>query len=134
MITCRRDKARLLETMELDRTGASGTTGKRIRRSIANLCRLAIEISRAGDHAAKLELALEYLLRELPVNQAAVLLLPTYVFRVGRWSGRRMGIRLSGPKFRLFPKENPAESAILLEDASDGKIQKMEKKASMCRM
>lgn len=126
MITCRRDKARLLETMELDRTGASGTTGKRIRRSIANLCRLAIEISRAGDHAAKLELALEYLLRELPVNQAAVLLLPTPSesnFPVASLEvAAAMGIPASAVRnSALFPKENPAESAILLEDASDGK-------------
>lgn len=77
MITCRRDKARLLETIDLDRQNISNTTGKRIRRSIANLCRLAIEISRVGEQKAKLELALQYLLRELPVNHAAILLLPS---------------------------------------------------------
>ena len=76
MITCRREKARLLETMELESANLSNSVGKRIRRSIANLCRLAIEINRAGDQKAKLDLALLYLLRELPVSHAAVLLLP----------------------------------------------------------
>ncbi|MDO4425263.1 MAG: sigma 54-interacting transcriptional regulator [Planctomycetia bacterium] len=76
MITFRRDKARLLETIELENSGPSNPAGKRIRRSIANLCRLAIEINRGADERAKLDLALQYLLRELPVNHAAVLLLP----------------------------------------------------------
>lgn len=76
MITYRRDKARLLETIDYDRPSGSNVTGKRIRRSIANLCRLAIEIMRSGEQKTKLELALEYLIRELPVNFAAVELLP----------------------------------------------------------
>lgn len=76
MITYRRDKARFLETIDFDRPSGSNVTGKRLRRSIANLCRLAIEIMRTGEQNAKLELALDYLLRELPVNFAAVELLP----------------------------------------------------------
>lgn len=63
LITCRRDKARLLETIDLDDAGQSNPAGKRIRRSIANLCRLAIEMNRNGDERAKLDLALQYLLR-----------------------------------------------------------------------
>ncbi len=77
LITCRRDKTRLLETIDLDQHLLPSSSGKRIRRSIASLCRLAIEISRAGEQKSKLELALQFLLRELPIDHAAILLLPT---------------------------------------------------------
>ncbi|MDO4569349.1 MAG: sigma 54-interacting transcriptional regulator [Planctomycetia bacterium] len=76
MITLRRDKTRIFETVDLERPNVANTTGRNIRRSIASLCRLALEINRKSDLRGKLELALQTLLRELPVNHAGVLLFP----------------------------------------------------------
>lgn len=74
MITYRREKARLLDTLTLDPSHAFPSSGKRIRQSIVHLCRLAIEISRAEDRKTKLELALKSILQQSPLNHAAILL------------------------------------------------------------
>lgn len=75
MITYRRDKARLLDTLTLDHSNLP-SSGKRMRQSMAHLCRLAIEISRAEERKTKLELALKSILQESPLNHAAILLRP----------------------------------------------------------
>ncbi|MDO4575202.1 MAG: sigma 54-interacting transcriptional regulator [Planctomycetia bacterium] len=75
MITCRREKARLLDTERMDHADFQSPSRKG-RMSVANLCLLAIEISRHGDKIAKLKLALENILKEVSLNHAAILLLP----------------------------------------------------------
>ncbi|MDO4568749.1 MAG: sigma-54-dependent Fis family transcriptional regulator [Planctomycetia bacterium] len=66
----------MLDTLALEQASSFPSSGKRMRQSIAHLCRLAIEMSRAEDRKTKLELALKSILQQSPLNHAAILLRP----------------------------------------------------------
>lgn len=74
MITYRRDRARLLERQmpEGDQKAAS----QRLRSYVSSLCRLAMEINKDVGRQTKLEMALRYLLQQLSLDTAGILLLP----------------------------------------------------------
>lgn len=74
MITYRRDKARLLERQMPD--GDQKAASQRLRSYVSNLCRLAMEINKDVDRQTKLEMALRYLLHQLSLDTAGILLLP----------------------------------------------------------
>ncbi|MDO4551416.1 MAG: sigma 54-interacting transcriptional regulator [Planctomycetia bacterium] len=75
MITYRQDKARLLDVPVGDVAGQKAP-GQRIRNYVSSLCRLAMEINCDVDKKTKLEMVLKYLLYQLPLDTAGVLLLP----------------------------------------------------------
>ncbi len=74
MITYRRDKARLLERQMVD--GDQKAATQRLRSYVSNLCRLAMEINKDVKRQTKLEMALKYLLEQLSLDTAGILLLP----------------------------------------------------------
>lgn len=94
IITHKRDKANLLQMLDPEGL-VSPAISKKLRRSITNLCRLAIEISRVGEQKVKLELALQFILRELPVNHAAILILPHPTEKKGAAESLQVGASLS---------------------------------------